>query len=241
MNATCRPFSIATSDASSATTVLPEPTSPCNRRFIGRGSLEVLDDLLERLPLAWRELEHQHAPGRLADAVVDVDRIRLRFAGCRSPSRQDPDLEQERLLENQPTLRGRLEAIEQVDPGAVRRKVGGDQRRAARRQFEPEPDRLGQLIGQILGQPMQCVVHQPALNLGGDAAGPSRTPERCGRYAPSRRPPRPAARTGDWSAGGRRARASRQGRTGRPTARARTHRAETAGSATSPGSIRSRR
>ena len=37
MNATCRPFSIATSAASSATMVLPAPTSPCSSRFIGCG------------------------------------------------------------------------------------------------------------------------------------------------------------------------------------------------------------
>ena len=37
MNATCRPFSIATSEAISATMVLPAPTSPCNSRFIGCG------------------------------------------------------------------------------------------------------------------------------------------------------------------------------------------------------------
>ena len=37
MNATCRPFSRATSAASRATIVLPAPTSPCSRRFIGWG------------------------------------------------------------------------------------------------------------------------------------------------------------------------------------------------------------
>ncbi len=37
MNATWKPFSIATSAAISATIVLPEPTSPCSSRFIGCG------------------------------------------------------------------------------------------------------------------------------------------------------------------------------------------------------------
>ena len=37
MNATCRPFSIATIAASSATIVLPAPTSPCSSRCIGCG------------------------------------------------------------------------------------------------------------------------------------------------------------------------------------------------------------
>ena len=35
MNATCSPFSMATRAASRATIVLPAPTSPCSRRFIG--------------------------------------------------------------------------------------------------------------------------------------------------------------------------------------------------------------
>src|SRR2546430_2769485 len=37
MNATCSPFSIATSAASSATIVFPAPTSPWSSRFIGCG------------------------------------------------------------------------------------------------------------------------------------------------------------------------------------------------------------
>ncbi len=37
MNATWKPFSIATSAAISATIVLPEPTSPWSSRFIGCG------------------------------------------------------------------------------------------------------------------------------------------------------------------------------------------------------------
>ncbi len=35
MSATCQPFSMACSAASAATSVLPLPTSPCNRRRIG--------------------------------------------------------------------------------------------------------------------------------------------------------------------------------------------------------------
>ncbi len=37
MIATCSPLSSATSAASVATSVLPEPTSPCSSRFIGSG------------------------------------------------------------------------------------------------------------------------------------------------------------------------------------------------------------
>ena len=36
MNAVCSPFSAAITAATAATTVLPDPTSPCSSRFIGR-------------------------------------------------------------------------------------------------------------------------------------------------------------------------------------------------------------
>ena len=71
MNATWKPFSIATIAAISATIVLPEPTSPCSSRFIGCGrcmsSTISRDDLL----LIARQLERQHAPRRFADRVGD--------------------------------------------------------------------------------------------------------------------------------------------------------------------------
>ena len=37
-------------------------------------ALQIVDDLLQRLPLPGRQPERQHAPGRLADPIVDADR-----------------------------------------------------------------------------------------------------------------------------------------------------------------------
>ena len=48
MTAVWQPAAAATSAAIAATTVLPEPTSPCSSRFIGVLALEVRGDLFER-------------------------------------------------------------------------------------------------------------------------------------------------------------------------------------------------
>ena len=134
-------------------------------------ALQVLDDLLERLSLPRRELERQHAAGRLADAIVDVDRMRFEFGRRASTSGQNAELKQERLFENQPPLRRRVEAVDQIDRRPVRRKMRREQCRASRRQVEPQPDGVRQRIGQLLRQPLERVVHQLALDLRGDAAG----------------------------------------------------------------------
>ena len=77
MNATCRPFSIATSDAISATIVLPAPTSPCKQPVHRLRTLHVGDDLANRGLLIARQPERQHAPDRLARVVGDDDGSRL--------------------------------------------------------------------------------------------------------------------------------------------------------------------
>ena len=93
MNATCRPFSIATTAASSATMVLPAPTSPCSSRFIGSGAACPSTISLERRLLAGGELERQHPPRRLADAIVDDHGAaafgRPRAAACAAPARPE--------------------------------------------------------------------------------------------------------------------------------------------------------
>ena len=71
MKATWKPFSIATTAAISATMVLPDPTSPWSRRFIGCGALHVFDDLGNDLLLIAGELERQHTACGLADLVGD--------------------------------------------------------------------------------------------------------------------------------------------------------------------------
>ena len=77
-----------------------------------RRALQVLDDVLERVTLAGGELEWQHRPRRRADAIVDGDRERLFFRRRGASPRQQAHLEQECLLEDQPALGRRVEAVE---------------------------------------------------------------------------------------------------------------------------------
>ena len=68
--------------------------------------LQVVDDLLQRLPLPGGQPERQHAPRRLADAIVDANRRRLPLRRGRLPPRQHAHLKQKRLLEDQPRCAG---------------------------------------------------------------------------------------------------------------------------------------
>src|SRR3954469_17965091 len=118
MNATCRPFSIATSAASSATIVLPAPTSPCSSRFIGcgfcRSSTISFSDwfcpLVSRNGSPARDgarggtPERQHRAPRVADAIVEEDGQRLLLGRRRVAAREHAHLEDERLLEDQAAL-----------------------------------------------------------------------------------------------------------------------------------------
>ena len=51
MSAPCRPFSTARSSAYSATTVLPEPTSPCSSRCIG--TVRARSASISRIACSW--------------------------------------------------------------------------------------------------------------------------------------------------------------------------------------------
>ena len=129
MNATCRPFSIATSAASSATIVLPAPTSPCSSRFIGCGALQVVDDLLQRLLLARRSAgtAARRAPtSRMRSSTRTVAGFCFGRGGL--PPREHAHLKEERFLEDQPLLRRRREPVQRLDRRVVRRKM---RRRAA--------------------------------------------------------------------------------------------------------------
>ena len=120
MNATCRPFSIATRADSSATMVLPAPTSPCSRRFIGCGFCRSSTISFERVLLPGGQLERQDAPRRLADPIVHLRHDRLALLGDGLPPRGNTGLKQKRFLEDEPLLRRRREPVQRVD-----RRVGG--------------------------------------------------------------------------------------------------------------------
>ena len=65
---------MAMTAASAATMVLPLPTSPCSRRFMGCGACHVVGDLAEDAFLRAGGLEGQHGFDALADAVVEFER-----------------------------------------------------------------------------------------------------------------------------------------------------------------------
>ena len=82
MNATCSPFSIATSAASSATIVLPAPTSPCSSRFIGCGRCMSSTISLSacRCPGVSLNGSTARADSRMRSSTRDRRRLRARAA-----------------------------------------------------------------------------------------------------------------------------------------------------------------
>ena len=111
--------------------------------------LHVGDDLAQRRLLSVGELERQHAPRRLADAVVDDHRPRFAIAGVLPLAQHEAGLEQEELLEDQPLLRRRARyafSASTAVPGGGK-CVSGDRLRAIR-QRAPRANRGRHRIGQ---------------------------------------------------------------------------------------------
>ena len=120
---------------------LPRPDVALQQPVHRLRTLQVVDDFLERLPLAAGELERQHAPRRLADAIVHRRHDGLALGRGRPPPRRDARLKQKRLFEDQPPLRRRREPVQLVDRRVGRRKVRREQRRAPRRHIERAGER----------------------------------------------------------------------------------------------------
>ena len=171
MKATWKPFSIATSAAISATMVLPEPTSPWRRRFIGCGRFMSPTISRDDLLLIAGQLERQHAPRRFAHLVGDDDRARLDFGAGLALAQHQPALEEEELLEDQPALRRRAEAVQLVEARVFRRKVRLAERGSPVEEAVPFPECGRQRIRQDAGQLRQRMVHEHALHLGRDRTG----------------------------------------------------------------------
>ena len=117
MNATCRPFSIATTAASSATIGLARADVALQQPVHRFGTLHVRDDFAQRVLLSGREPERQHLARRLANAIVHDHRVRLVVRRVLPLAQHEPGLEQEELLEDQPLLRRRAKRIERLHPG----------------------------------------------------------------------------------------------------------------------------
>ena len=147
MNATWKPFSIATSAAISATIVLPGADVSLQQPVHRLRPLHVVDDLGDHLFLIAGELERQHAARRLADLVGDDDRARLPLRFGLPPAQHQAELKQEELFEDQPPLRRRAKRVQLVDRRAgwwkVRPRAAprGDRRAAAGPARRPAADR----------------------------------------------------------------------------------------------------
>ena len=133
--------------------------------------LHVLDDVLERLPLALRQPEWQHLPGGLADSIVDPHDERLAIVGGQTAPDEHPGLKEKGLFEDQPALGRRLESVQEIDRQVGRWKMRGQQRGVLRRQLQALPDVVGQRIRQIRGEFLKGVEHQAALDLRRQTAG----------------------------------------------------------------------
>jgi len=90
--------------------------------------LQVVDDLLERLLLPVGQTEWQHPARRLANAIVDADRLRLLLRRGGVPPREHAHLEEKGFLEDQPALRRRCERVERLHREIGRREMRRHQR-----------------------------------------------------------------------------------------------------------------
>ena len=95
--------------ASSATIVLPLPTSPCSRRFIGTRALEIGGDFRQHPFLRVGGLERQHALERFADARLAHAEGDARLLLRRLLAHRQTQLVEEKFLENQALVRGESE------------------------------------------------------------------------------------------------------------------------------------
>ena len=105
ISAAWAPFSTARSMAARATTVLPDPTSPISSRCIGRSCGEVRVDLLDRALLVARELERERPSPAVHHHAARLERPRAPPLAPGAPASRHGELEQEQLLEGEPTPR----------------------------------------------------------------------------------------------------------------------------------------
>src|SRR5712692_2351969 len=100
------------------------------------GSLEIVDNLLQRGLLARSQPERQNAARGFADPVVNGDPYRLSLGRGRAAARENTNPKEKRLFENQPLLRPCREPIQDIDRGACRRKMRREERLLTRRQLQ---------------------------------------------------------------------------------------------------------
>ena len=125
------PASTAASAANAATTVLPEPTSPCTSRSIGSRCGEIARDLRRDPVLRAGQLERQCGEEALAQRSHRPRRRGRMRAHLRAQALQTQMLGQQ-FLERQPLLR-RMRAERQRRQMRIRRRPMHIQQRLAQR------------------------------------------------------------------------------------------------------------
>ena len=132
ITAACAPFSTARSAASAATTVLPEPTSPCTSRIIGRSRAR--SAAISPHVRCCAPVSRNGSCARQRSTRSRAARQRPRIVAVRGLAQQaQADLVREQFLEREPPL-GRVPArVQQLDVGGGRRTMHVAQRRLERR------------------------------------------------------------------------------------------------------------
>ena len=120
--------------ASRATIVLPEPTSPCTRRFMGCG--DCMSSAISRSTRFWAPVRRKGRMRFTASrvAVGDLERrspLRARLAALLRSGQAE--LEEEELLEDQPQVRGAAGGVEERHVVVLARDVDAAQRGARAR------------------------------------------------------------------------------------------------------------
>ncbi len=135
ISATWCPDSIAASAASAATTVFPEPTSPCTRRSIGAAFARSRFDLRDHALLCARQRIRQLLAQCLAQPRIAFQRRRAMAAQLLAQALQAQVLRKQ-FLERESLLRRMRAHREQRDVGVGRRTMHGQKRFAQRAEIE---------------------------------------------------------------------------------------------------------
>ena len=125
-----------------ATIVLPDPTSPCRRRFIGTGRARS-----DRISVQTRCCAAVRAKGKSAQEPLDERTRGARgaplLARLPPPPERQADLQHEEVLEGEPAA-GRLHVLEPL------REVDGPVRRGHRQEISPPAQLVGQDVGSLV-------------------------------------------------------------------------------------------
>ena len=162
MTPACAPCSTARRAASAATTVLPEPTSPCTSRIIGMRAFEVGRDFEPDPGLRAGEPERQARESPVDEVRTSRQRPRtIEFR--RLPQQPQAHLVRQQFLERKATLRRVAALLEQLQVRVGWRAVHVAQRCVEARQVEGVQHARRQQVRQCaLRQQAKCEIREHA-------------------------------------------------------------------------------